>query len=168
MKETANYVFFFGGMYSQWAGIPFQEGDVKFNCTEQYMMYWKALAFGDLKSAERIMETYNPAEQKAIGRKVKGFNDERWDLIKYQVVYQGNYLKFSQNPDLLDTFLIKHKDKMFVEASPTDTIWGIGRDLSFPYLEDQSKWNGQNLLGCAIKEVQQKLIEDEVPIYSIS
>lgn len=158
MIETDNYVFFYGSIYSQWAPTPFREGDLVFNCAEQYMMYWKALAFGDLQAADEIMASEDPSDQKSIGRRIKGFNDERWNLIKYQVVYQGNLLKFSQNPELLLILTNAHKDKMFVEASPTDRIWGIGIGLGNPDMYDESKWDGENLLGKAIKDVQQHLL----------
>lgn len=39
----------------------------------------------------------------------------------------GNYLKFSQNPELRE-ILLSTGSKMIVEASPSDKIWGIGFD----------------------------------------
>ena len=158
MIETENYIFFFGSRYSQWAGTPFKEGDVTYNTAEQYMMYHKAITFGDFDSAEAILKSQDPAEQKRIGRKVKGFEDERWDLVKEAVVYQANLLKFSQNEQIKKVLTVNHKDKMFVEAAPTDRVWGIGLDLGDSRIFNEDLWQGQNLLGIAIKRVQQRLL----------
>lgn len=158
MRETLTHIFFFGSQYSQWAETPFKEGQASFNCTEQYMMYWKAAAFGDIDTLKKIMATNDPYQQKKFGRQVKDFNDERWNLIKEQVVYQGNLLKFTQNPELRHILTVDHRDKIFVEASPTDKIWGIGLGLEDDRIFDEKNWNGENLLGKAINKVQKRLI----------
>ena len=159
MNESATHVYFFGSQYSQWCASSIIEGDITFNCAEQYMMYWKALAFGDLKSRDAILAASEPWEQKALGRKVRGFNDTRWDLIKEQVVYQANYLKFTQNLDMKKVLLENHKGKIFVEASPTDVVWGIGLALESPLIYDEKNWRGTNLLGKAINKVQEVLLK---------
>ena len=52
-------------------------------------------------------------------------------VMKVDVVVKGNIAKFSQNEKLLD-FLLSTDDKILVEASPKDTVWGIGLDESSP------------------------------------
>jgi ribA/ribD-fused uncharacterized protein len=157
MIETKDFIYFFGSIYSQWFPSYFEEGGTVYNTAEQYMMYHKAMYCNDLDSAKRILKSVDPAEQKRLGRQVQGFDDQKWDLVKRDIVYQGNLLKFSQNEDLKHTLIVDHKNKMFVEASPTDTIWGIGLGLGDERIYDQNQWKGQNLLGIAIKQVQSKL-----------
>jgi ribA/ribD-fused uncharacterized protein len=154
MRETNTHVFFYGGLYSQWAPSTFREGYTEFNCAEQYMMYHKAMLFGDTSMAKRIMEERNPSVQKVLGRKVANFNYKKWADFKNQIVYWGNYYKFKQNPEFMKTLLEKHTDKIIVEGSPTDRIWGVGLDWDDPLIEDPNNCDGQNLLGKAIMKVR--------------
>jgi len=160
-REVNEYVFFFGGIYSQWANSLIKEGDLKFNCAEQYMMYYKAILFGDLYNAEEIMKSSDPSEQKSIGRRIKGFNQDKWDIFKYQIVYWGNYLKFTQNSYFAKILLEDHKDKIIVEGSPTDKIWGVGIDWLDPRIDDPKNWQGENLLGKAIMDVRDTLLKEK-------
>ena len=43
-----------------------------------------------------IMKTKSPKEQKALGKETKGFTNDIWDTVKYQIVVRGNMLKFTQ------------------------------------------------------------------------
>ncbi|WP_295221067.1 NADAR family protein [uncultured Chryseobacterium sp.] len=79
-----------------------------------------------------------------------------WDEHKYEIVKQGNLLKFSQNEKLKE-FLLSTEDKVLVEASPYDTIWGIGMPETNPKAGNPSEWNGENLLGFALMEVRDEL-----------
>jgi len=153
MKE---YEFFFGGPLSQWFRSPFKIKDMTFVTAEQWMMYNKAMMFGDEKSAKEIMSTEDPLEQKMIGRNVKNFNDSTWMEKAYDIVVAGTREKFNQNKELLD-YLKKTRGKIIAEASATDTRWGIGLVPGHPDILDQSKWKGQNLLGKAIMQVRSEL-----------
>ncbi len=95
-----------------------------------------------------IMSASDPKNQKAIGRKVKNYNDDDWNEVNVDIVTYGNFLKFQQNPDLLQ-YLYETKDLYLVEASPYDKKWGIGLAAGDPKIEDQSIW-GSNLLGKCI------------------
>jgi ribA/ribD-fused uncharacterized protein len=106
----------------------------------------------NLEILDKILETNNQRKIKGLGRKVVGFDQETWDLWKYKVVVNGNYLKFTQNNDLKN-HLLNTKNKEIVEASPWDKIWGIGYDPEKAHQVPKSKW-GQNLLGKAIMEVR--------------
>jgi len=114
-------------------------------------MYWKAICFNDKSIAVQILSATEPRRVKALGRQVKGFRDDRWDEVKYKVVVEGNWYKFTQNPTFKQR-LLETGNKIIVEASPYDKIWGIGVAAT----EDKSKWRGQNLLGKAIMEVRDK------------
>ena len=47
-------------------------------------------------------------------------------------------------------YLLSTNDKVLVEASPTDCVWGIGLGKSNPDALDPTKWRGENLLGFAL------------------
>ena len=158
---TENYVFFWGGICSQWYASEFQIDGQKYNCAEQYMMYKKALLFEDEEVANAIMRTQNPKEQKALGRKVRGFNKEKWEEVCREYVYEANYAKFTQNPKLLEE-LMSYGNREIVEASPYDKIWGIGLHETSPDIEDKSKWQGTNWLGEAIMRTKEQIIKETI------
>lgn len=112
---------------------------------EQYMMAQKASLFDDKEAFGKIMSADHPRKQQAIGRTIKNFDQKKWDDIKFAVVKNGNMLKFTQNIDLL-VQLLDTGDRLFVEASPTDIIWGIEMKEDDPGVEDPNNWRGQNLL----------------------
>lgn len=61
------------GYLSNWYLSEFTVDSVTFSSMEQYMMYEKALLFQDQETAEKILQTDNVAEIKALGRSVKHF-----------------------------------------------------------------------------------------------
>lgn len=160
MRITDKYVFFWDGYPSQWYLAPMTIGGIEYNCCEQFMMHQKALFFGDEETAEKVMKTKNPHDQKALGRQVKNFNSDRWNKVCLGIVYKGNYAKFTQNEDL-KIELMSTFDRLFVEASPFDQIWGIGMGEEEHGVEDAKNWKGQNLLGWAITLVKQELTFEE-------
>ena len=163
-RITDKYVFFWGSEFSNWyeCRLPFikYKGITFFN-SEQAFMWEKAVYFGDMIIAKKIVETPNPKENKGLGRKVKGFDVEKWSEVNFQFMVDVNYAKYSQNPRLKAT-LLSTGDKIIVEASPYDTIWGIGLHWEDDDVLDESKWKGQNLLGKALMEVRKQLRNEKI------
>ena len=141
---------------SQWWMAGFRVEGRPYCCMEQFMMAEKARLFGDKETLEKIMQASVPGTLKALGREVKHFNQAEWDKCKYTIVLTGNFQKFLQNPELKD-FLLRTGDKILVEASPRDRIWGIGMGKSNENAENPAAWRGQNLLGFALMEVRDEL-----------
>lgn len=143
------------GYLCQWYSSPIIENGRRFPTAEHYMMYHKAILFQDRATAQCILETPDPKRAKELGRMVKGFNEYVWFQHASQIVENGNYLKFTQNPRLLVQFKEFPIDTRFYEASPYDRVWGIG------FSEDNAEQNrekwGQNLLGNAISQVRRRL-----------
>jgi ribA/ribD-fused uncharacterized protein len=121
-------------------------------------MFHKAMLFGDKETADKIMFAKNPSEHKKLGRLVKNYDQKVWDEHKRKIVYNGNWLKFTQNPKLLAQ-LLETDDKILVEASPYDPIWGIGLDENAIGIEDSNNWQGENLLGYIITDVRDNIKE---------
>lgn len=154
---TDDYIFFYNGIYSQWYLRDIVINNKKFNCCEQYMMYRKALAFNDEKSAKKIMKADHPGDQKALGRAVKNFDKAKWNSICRGIVYQANWAKFTQHEDLHEE-LVKSHPKIIVEASPSDPIWGIGLGMDDVNIEKPTEWKGTNWLGFEIVRVRVNLL----------
>jgi len=151
-----NYVFFWNGVFSQWYPSKFIIEGVEYNCCEQYMMAQKALLFDDIESHKMIMYSESPNEQKGFGRRVKGFEKEKWEKVCRQIVFDANMAKFTQNPEMFKE-LMNTENLEIVEASPYDKIWGIGLHETDPRALDKSQWQGTNWLGEAIMSVREKL-----------
>lgn len=145
---------------SQWWKCMFSVDGQTYNCAEQYMMAEKARLFGDQTKLESIMKTDDPKEMKTLGRAVSRFDSAIWDAKCYDTVKTGNYAKFAQNPDLW-LFLKSTHDRILVEASPVDRIWGIGMAQNDPNAANPMKWRGSNLLGFALTEVRDLLLDHE-------
>ena len=128
---------------------------------EQYMMAEKARLFNDKQIEEKIMECKYPKRIKALGRMVRNFNEDVWNDNKYDIVLRGNYAKFSQDEEL-KKFIINTKNRVLVEASPYDSVWGIKMSSKDNNIENPHYWRGENLLGFALMEVRDKLIEESI------
>ena len=144
------------GFLSNWYLSDFSADGITFSSMEQYMMYKKAVCFGDNKIAARILETKDVSEIKALGRMVAGYNDNLWSGIRQIVIYQGLIEKFTQNDDLKDK-LLNTGDSILAECAVKDTIWGIGLSMKSPDRFDSAKWKGQNLLGYTLMMVREKI-----------
>lgn len=157
--ELERFTFFWRGPFSQWHPSKFELDGLVFNCAEQYMMYGKAMMFKDTIIANRIMASSNPSEQKRLGRTVRGFDLQRWNAEARDIVFAGNYAKFTQNEDLkfklLDTV-----GTTLVEASPKDRIWGIGVSQDDPRALKRENWLGTNWLGETLTKVRNKIVEE--------
>lgn len=144
------------GFLSNWYDAPFTLEGIRYRHVEQYMMAKKALLFGDLESYERVMETVLPAECKALGRLMKGFNGALWDTCKVEIVANANRAKFTQHPDLAAQ-LLATGEAVLAEANPVDPIWGIALAPDDPAAADEANWRGENLLGHILMDLRGEL-----------
>ena len=163
MKTTDKHIFFYTEWPSNFYPAKFtwkafgEEHD--FFCTEQAFMWAKAKNFSDEETASRILAADTPMDCKQLGRTVRGYIDKHWSLVRYNHMYNVNFEKYSQNAALRAKLLDPAFDgKMFVEASPTDCIWGIGRSEDYPLIDNEKKWRGQNLLGRVLTQVREKIV----------
>ncbi len=153
-----NFVFFYANAhpFSNWYMMPFVHNSKQFNCSEQAMMFYKARMFKDYDVAEMIMEQGHPRKQKFLGRQVRGFEAEKWNADCKDIMVEILKSKFRQDV-YSNQLLMETGDKIIVEASPTDRIWGIGLDEHDPRALDQSQWLGTNWLGEVLMRVRDEL-----------
>lgn len=160
MTGTERFTFFWSGPFSQWHKSPFTIDGTIYNTAEQYMMAEKARLFGDEEMRARILAASDPRDQKALGRRVRGFDESRWNAAARKIVYRGNRAKFTTHRDLLTT-LFETTGTTLVEASPLDTIWGIGLAADDPDAGDRTKWRGTNWLGEALTRLRDALVAEQ-------
>jgi len=147
--------------FSQWFSSSFEIDKISYPTTEHFMMAEKARLFESKGSnnselISKIIAATHPQKAKQLGRQVEGFNNEVWNKYRFDIVVRGNYAKFIQNSDLAE-FLIGTGNRVLVEASPVDSIWGIGLAEDHQDANNPFKWRGLNLLGFALMEVRERL-----------
>ncbi len=153
------YIFFYGhtkdnGYMSNFSEYTFTESGVTYDTVERYMHYKKALLFNDYEIAKKIINSNTPQEAKMLGRKVKNFDNLKWDKNKVDIVRTGIRLKFEQN-GLISQALLSTGEKYLVEAASNDIIWGIGFN-SKDAIANFYSW-GENLLGKILMDIRTEL-----------
>lgn len=143
-------------LFSQWFDAPFEHEGHRYRTAEHWMMAGKARLFGDDETLASILAARTPGEAKALGRRVRGFDEDTWNAHRMAIVVEGSVLKFSSDPELRD-FLEATSSRVLVEASPLDRIWGIGLAADDPNATRPEKWQGLNLLGFALMEARTRL-----------
>lgn len=141
---------------SQWWISNFVIENIQYPSAEHFMMAEKARLFSDEEVLDKILNSNSPAEAKKYGREVKRFDPKVWDENKMDIIVQANLAKFGQNEGLKE-FLLNTKERILVEASPVDQIWGIGLAKDSKDASNPLKWRGENLLGFALMEVRKLL-----------
>ncbi|WP_281557063.1 NADAR family protein [Thalassomonas sp. RHCl1] len=164
--EKVKYLYFWGhqkpkagigkSCFSQWYQAPFDVDGRHYPTAEHYMMARKALLFKDQSAFEKILAAATPGEAKKLGRNVMGFDDKVWQKQRFAIVVEANLAKFSQLPEL-KAFLLDTGERVLVEASPVDNIWGVGLAADDMAIEDPANWQGLNLLGFALMAVRERL-----------
>ena len=120
------------------------------------MMASKARVFNDEQTLQLILKENSPHKIKRLGRTVQQFQKLTWDLVKYDIVVHGNHLKFEQNQNMKEILFSTGRHTIIAEASPLDSIWGIG--ISLKDATNGCEWKGENLLGKALMEVRDELL----------
>jgi ribA/ribD-fused uncharacterized protein len=161
-----DYLFFYGEQkpasgvsetcLSQWYDSPFECDGIRYRTAEHYMMAMKARLFDDEEIHALILSAETPLEVKMLGRRVRNFDEALWREQRYSLVVRANLCKFSQHPELRE-FLLNTGEKILVEASMLDPIWGIGLSATHPSAMHPAAWRGENLLGFALMEVRSRL-----------
>lgn len=161
MNNTNNppYIFFWGhqpkkdgsiskSCLSQWYPSPIsrdytpQGTQEEYPTAEHFMMAEKARLFNDQKTRQQILQAVSPQEAKMLGRTIKNFDEKMWKQHRYDIVLKVTREKFLQNHSLR-AFLYSTRGSTLVEASPFDTVWGIGLSVDDTESRDPKKWRGQ-------------------------
>jgi ribA/ribD-fused uncharacterized protein len=162
--EPQKFLFFWGhrpsrdgsivkSCFSQWFESPFEVEGITYKTAEHWMMVKKAELFEDEEIKAKILVAKSAAEAKKLGREVRNFKPEIWDAHKFEFVVEGNQHKFEQHPKMSE-FLLNTNNRILVEASPYDKIWGIGMAQDHKDILRPDCWKGENLLGFALMEVR--------------
>jgi ribA/ribD-fused uncharacterized protein len=141
---------------SQWWPSPFTVDGVTYATAEHWMMAGKARLFGDAEAEKRALAAGHPSQAKKAGRLVRGFDEATWERERFRIVVEGSVHKFRAHPELRE-FLLNTGERVLVEASPVDRVWGIGLAADDEAAWDPERWRGPNLLGFALMEARERL-----------
>lgn len=130
-------------------------------CSEQLFMIKKAEAFKQSEYVDKIIKAGSPNAHpmvyKKIGRSIPGWETygETWEKQRYNVMIETLKEKF-KDPKLKE-MLINTGDKVLIEASKYDGIWGVKLPKGHEDVKVVERWKGTNLLGFALMEVRSSL-----------
>ena len=141
---------------SQWWPSPFTVDGVTYGTAEHWMMAAKARLFDDAEAERQVLAAEHPSLAKKAGRLVRGFDEAIWQRECFAIVVEGSVHKFAAHADLRE-FLLGTGDRVLVEASPVDRVWGIGLAADSEAAMDPERWRGPNLLGFALMEARRRL-----------
>ena len=141
---------------SQGWPAPFEVDGVTYATAEHWMMAGKARLFGDAEAERRVLAAGHPSQAKKAGRLVRGFDEGIWARERFRIVVEGSVHKFAAHPELRE-FLLGTGERVLVEASPVDRVWGIGLAADDEAAAAPVRWRGPNLLGFALMEARARL-----------
>jgi ribA/ribD-fused uncharacterized protein len=145
---------------SQWWPSPFTVDGVEYRTAEHWMMAAKARLFGDAEAERQALAAEHPAQAKKAGRLVRDFDEDIWERERFAIVVEGSVHKFAAHAELRE-FLLNTGDRVLVEASPVDRVWGIGLAADDDGAFDPERWRGPNLLGFALMEARERLRHEQ-------
>ena len=127
--ETATDIYFYGmtnkfSYMSNFYNTNFIDKDgIKYNCSEQYLMYHKCKTFDiqNKKLLTAILTETSAATIKKYGRQVQHYDDTIWNEKRYNIMLEALKLKFNQN-QIIKQKLLETKPKLLYEASKFDKI----------------------------------------------
>ncbi|KIV79619.1 hypothetical protein PV11_07170 [Exophiala sideris] len=105
---------------------------------------YEALHHGTMASC---INAPSPRDQKAIGRRARGFNETLWTKASTHVVVAASIARAEVDSELRALYNGASRNRKFVEGSPVDRIWGIGLKWDDPRACDEKNWRGENRLG---------------------
>ena len=168
MERNDIYLFFyspnphsvgFKSCLSDWYNSRFESDGIVFFTIQQWLMYKKAILFKDYYRAYQILDKKLPYITRGLGKKVENFDEEVWLKKKYELLFDGCYLKFTQNIRIMK-YLVSTDPLILVNTS-VDENWGVGySDIDIKYVH-KDKW-GKNLFGKVLIDVRKTIIKDKL------
>jgi len=159
---------YFGGLSGRYAFLDMcypseficPEDNITYKSVEQYVQAKKALLF--LREDERNEIIYHriiceksSLRVKELGRDVRSFNKDVWNISRYEILKEGILQKFKQNDFLKFQLCVELKDMFLIYVNHCDKVNGTG--LTMKRIENGEEWKGCNLLGRVLMEVRKML-----------
>jgi ribA/ribD-fused uncharacterized protein len=141
----------------------FEVDGVQYNSTEQYLFSEKAKFKNKPETFEAIMRNKTARYAKSFGEQIQWSDTvESWRGFAKEKLVVANRAKFTQNPEL-QRLLLETAPKELVEASPTDTYWGVGLKKTNPKIHNKEQWKGENIMGQILMHIRHELFVNLTP-----
>ena len=158
--RSENQVSFLGFKcpLSNFHKLSFKHNGTTYSSSEQWIQVSKARLFpGNEQLIKQMMSTHEPLELKRLGYRVKNFNVRIWNDQAFDVLYPGIKAKFFQNEYALN-FLDSTDRKLIVEASPNDTLFGVGLSIKDKNILNTTAHKGENIQGKMLMKARTELL----------
>ena len=144
----------FGGLSNMSPGFTLFINEVNIQSSEILYQACKFSLFPNIQ--EEIMKTQNPMDAKKISRRYQQYVRQDWEKIKFKVMRWCLETKLIQNFDKFSELLLNTDNKIIVEFSKSDNIWG-----AVP-TENKNILEGKNALGRLLMELRYKIQANEL------
>ncbi len=126
---------------------------------EQLYMFRKSFYFSDHECCRKILDAPDARTTKRLGSNIERFISEVWEKPKKDVMKECLVRKFTdsiEHQNLKNILLTA--PTILIEASPSDTYWGIGFSKEEGLYVLQQDWgNAENWLGRLLMGLQKFL-----------
>ena len=150
--------------FSNMHPAPFTVDGQRFSCTTQYIMYHKAMLFGDEETAEKILKSRDPKKMGLL--KPKGFNGKKWSQHAEKIMQAAYFHKFSQNPKLKQ--LLLKTTGLYLGEESSETFYGTGVPFHKTEALDRNHWTGENIAGKVLKVTRYKLRKQDTSLNTMT
>lgn len=144
----------FGALSNMAPGYNLFINEVNIQSSEILYQACRFPLFPDIQ--EEIIRTQNPMDAKKISRKYIQNTRQDWDNVKFKIMKWCLEIKLIQNFEKFSNTLLSTDDKIIVEYSKKDAVWGaILKD-------DNISLVGKNALGRLLMELREKVKSGEI------
>lgn len=153
----------YGYLTLEWP-VEFEFNSVQYSSAYQGLMAEMAKTFNDEDNLQKIMTAESANDIEYSLTDVSGdqdINETKWNSRLAELLFDINYNKFSQNPELAQK-LIQTKLAKIGYYKEGDNILGIGISLDNLDSKKPSKWSGQNLLGKTLQQIRNRLKSEKL------
>lgn len=144
----------FGGLSNMSPGFTLFINEVNIQSSEILYQACKFSLFPSIQ--EEIIKTQNPMDAKKISRRYQQYVRQDWEKIKFKVMRWCLEIKLIQNFDKFSELLLSTDNKIIVEFSKKDNVWG-----AVP-TENKNILEGKNALGRLLMELRYKIQSGEL------
>ena len=143
----------FGGLSNMAPGYSLFVNEINIANTEALYQACRFPLFPDLQ--EKIINQKSPMDSKKISQQHLQYTRQDWDNVKFEIMKWCLQVKLIQNWDKFSNLLLSTNEKLIVEYSIKDNVWGACPDGSGNLV-------GKNALGRLLMELRENILLEKI------